>query len=388
MSTVQQPSFAKPRSLRVWQSIHTWSGLICTLFLLILCVTGLPLIFHHEIDQWTGHAPRPPAMPPDTPRSDLDRVVAAGLARVAGLTPQFVFFPDDEPNAVGVSLGVAAASDPADNRTVMVDARDARVLLDPDHGEGVMEVIRSLHVDLFAGLPGKLFLGAMGLAFVLAMISGVVVYGPFLKKYPFGVVRRDRDQRITWLDQHNLVGAAAAVWLIAVGATGVLNSWADLVIQLWRVDQLAAMTAPYRDRPALTGDVSVEAAVAAARRAEPALEVSFVAYPGTLFSSPHHFAVFMRGTEPLTARLLKPVLIDAQASTVTDSRDLPFYVTALLVAQPLHFGDYGGAPLKVIWAVLTCAAIFVLTSGLYIYALRPKNIADDNRRPMVFAGKK
>jgi hypothetical protein len=33
-------------------------------------------------------------------------------------------------------------------------------------------------------------------------------------------------------------------------------------------------------------------------------------------------------------------------------RPMPWYAQALLVSQPLHFGDYGGLPLKLLWAVL------------------------------------
>ena len=41
-----------PRQVRTWYRIHKWTSLLCTLFLLISCVTGLPLIFHDEINRW------------------------------------------------------------------------------------------------------------------------------------------------------------------------------------------------------------------------------------------------------------------------------------------------------------------------------------------------
>jgi len=88
------------------------------------------------------------------------------------------------------------------------------------------------------------------------------------------------------------------------------------------------------------------------------------------FSSPHHYAIFMRGDTPLTARLLKPVLADAQTGAITASVALPWYLTALLVSQPLHFGDYGGMPMQVIWAVLDVVTIVVLASGLYLWWAR------------------
>ncbi|MFW5972828.1 MAG: PepSY domain-containing protein, partial [Bacteroidota bacterium] len=38
------------KAFRAWFEIHKWTSLVSMVFLLMLCVTGLPLIFHHEID--------------------------------------------------------------------------------------------------------------------------------------------------------------------------------------------------------------------------------------------------------------------------------------------------------------------------------------------------
>ena len=37
------------------------------------------------------------------------------------------------------------------------------------------------------------------------------------------------------------------------------------------------------------------------------------------------------------------------------------------MSQPLHFGDYGGMPMQIIWALLDIATIIVLGSGLYLW---------------------
>src|SRR3546814_13794572 len=39
----------KRGTVRAWYWVHKWTSLVCTLFLLMLCVTGLPLIFGEEI---------------------------------------------------------------------------------------------------------------------------------------------------------------------------------------------------------------------------------------------------------------------------------------------------------------------------------------------------
>ncbi len=35
------------RTVRIWRLVHQWTSLISTIFLLLLCLKGLPLIFHH-----------------------------------------------------------------------------------------------------------------------------------------------------------------------------------------------------------------------------------------------------------------------------------------------------------------------------------------------------
>jgi uncharacterized iron-regulated membrane protein len=362
----------RTKTIRTWYGVHKWTSLVCTAFLLLLCVTGLPLIFHHEIDHLLGNEFEPAALPADVPKAPLDRVVAEGSARYPAEFVQFVFWDRDEPELVFLSMAPSRDANPQNNRILVLDGRSAEVLGEPKLQEGFMYIMLKLHTDMFAGLPGKLFLGFMGLLFVIAIVSGVVVYGPFMRKLDFGTVRKDRAARIKWLDLHNLLGIVTITWALVVGGTGVINTWVDLAIQFWRVDQLAAMVAPYRDKPPLVELGSLDAAVATARRAAPDMTPATVAFPGSLFSSNHHYAVFMRGDAPLTARLLKPALIDAQTGALTDTRDLPWYMTALLVSQPLHFGDYGGMPMKIIWAVLDVITIVVLGSGLYLWLRRPR----------------
>ena len=72
----------------------------------------------------------------------------------------------------------------------------------------------------------------------------------------------------------------------------------------------------------------------------------------------------------LTARLHRPVLVDARTHQVTAAPEAAWYMAALQLSQPLHFGDYGGLPLKILWALLDVATIVVLGSGLYLWLRR------------------
>ncbi|HEY9066299.1 MAG TPA: PepSY domain-containing protein [Burkholderiaceae bacterium] len=356
-------------SLKAWAWIHKWTSLVCTLFMLLLCLTGLPLIFHHEIGHLLGTEVEAPAMPSGTPRADMDRVLAAAQSLHPGKVPQYITRELDDDSFWYVTVGDTPLDD-HHQKTVAVDARTAAVLAQPRFDEGFMYVMLKLHVDLFAGLPGKLFLGLMGLLLLLAIVSGVVLYAPFMRKLDFGEVRRERSTRIKWLDLHNLLGIVTLTWAFVVGATGMINTWADLMIKYWQADTLSTLLAPYQKQPLPTTFASLETAVASAEKLEAAMKLGFVAFPGTAFSSPHHYAIFMRGDTPLTSRLFKPVLVDAQTAKITASVELPWYLTALLVSQPLHFGDYGGMPMQIIWAVLDVVTIVVLGSGLYLWWAR------------------
>lgn len=360
------------KAIRGWSKIHTWTSLISTAFLLLLCITGLPLIFYHELDHALYDEVEPAQLAADAPRANLDTVVANGLARIPGQAVQFMFWDREEPEIVMLSLGKTVDSDPENNRLVRLDSRTGEFLDEIDFRSRITYVFYRLHVDMYAGLPGKLFLGLMGLLFCVAIISGVVLYWPSTRKLDFGAVRRERPRIVRWLDLHNLLGVVTVVWALTVGFTGVINTWADLIFKLWQNDQLVEMVGAYKDRTLPQGPTSVEAAVDAARASMPGMEPSFVAFPGNPFTSKSHYAVFMRGETPLTSRLLRPTLIEAETGKLTDSRKLPLYASALLVSQPLHFGDYGGMPLKIIWALLDVATIVVLVTGLYLWFARRK----------------
>ena len=358
-----------PVNVRRWSWIHKWSSLVCTVLMLLLCLTGLPLIYHHEIGHLLGNDVEAPAMPADTPRADLDRVIAAGKALYPNKIMMYMSQELDEPAIWNLTLG----DHPNDEhfKSIAIDARTARFIAEPPiEGGGFMSLMFHLHVDLFAGTWGKLFLGFMGLLLLVAIVSGVALYAPFMRKLDFGTVRHGRTARLKWLDMHNLLGIVTLVWALMVGATGVINTLSDVLLKVWQVTEIAEMTRPYQGQPMPTRLASMQTTIARAEAAEPGMKVGFVAFPGTPFASPHHYGVYMHGDQALTSRLYKPVLVDAQTAAITDRRKLPWYLTALLVSQPLHFGDYGGAGMQFLWALLDVATIVVLGSGLYLWFKR------------------
>jgi uncharacterized iron-regulated membrane protein len=142
------------RSVKTWSWLHKWSSLVCTAFMLLLCLTGLPLIFHHEIGHLTGVEVEAPKMPKGTPHLSLDRVLEVARARHPDCVVQFSSPDDESPDIWFVTLTPTPA--PTDDfRSVAVDARTGQVLAQPRFDQGFMWVMLKLHVDLFAGLAGQ-----------------------------------------------------------------------------------------------------------------------------------------------------------------------------------------------------------------------------------------
>ncbi|HVX75685.1 MAG TPA: PepSY-associated TM helix domain-containing protein [Bradyrhizobium sp.] len=371
-------------AFRRWFWLHKWTSLICTAFLLLICVTGLPLVFQDEIADWLSNDPPYASVPADAPQVSLDQVAATAQKLYPGQTIGSMFIDDDEPKimvAMAPSWAVYNA-DPTSAHWIKFDAHTGKVLRQSKTFNGAggsfLGTMLSLHRNLFAGLPGELFMGLMALLFVVALISGVVVYAPFMRRLDFGTVRTTRSRRLKWLDLHNLTGIVLLAWMVVVGATGVINELSTPLFGLWQLTDVKAILAPYHGKPvpAQSELSSPQAALDTAKAALPGMIASSVTFPGSPFGSPYHYLIWTKGSEALTSRLFSPVLVDARSGKLAAVIEMPWYLRALEVSRPLHFGDYGGMPLKILWALFDLVTIVVLASGLYLWLSRRSSSAE------------
>jgi len=360
----------RPRTIRLWSRVHTWTSLVSMVFLLMLCITGLPLIFHDEIDSLFEDEITAPVMPAETPRASLDRVIEAARKLYPG---QFVLFV--QPHLTEPLVSVAASPTPIPQpgmfHRITFDARTVKVLGEEVPHLDFMDIVLRMHRDMFTGLPGELFLGAMGLVFGLSVVSGIVIYWPFMRRLDFGAIRRT-SPRIKWLDLHNLMGIVTVTWMLVVGLTGAINTLASPLFDIWRAQVLPTILEPYRGKP-VAPIPSIQAAVDTVRGKFSDRIITQIIMPTSgRFGSPQHVIVWTKGATAFTARMLEPVLVDANSIAHVIAPQVPWYLEALQVSRPLHFGDYGGLPLKIIWALLDLVTIVVLGSGLYLWLSKRK----------------
>ncbi len=368
-------------TIKKWFWVHRWTSLICTIFILILCLTGLPLIFGEEIDNYLDPDPPQEVLPANTPMTNVDNLIKESLVKNPGLIPTFAYFDDDEPQiTVHMATSWKQFYTPHSDSTrwMKYDSRTGKLIRESEAlGKKKIDFITlmlDIHRGLFMGLGGELFLGLMGLLFVVAILSGFALYGPFMKKLPFGIVRAKRSPRLKWLDLHNLLGIATGIWLIVVGFTGFFNELSTPLFGIFQMTDVQKMLAPYKGLPpvANTELSSQQKAYDTVAAALPNMQITSLVFPGSPYGSSQHYLIWAKGNTPLTSRLFNPTLVDARNGKLTSVVKMPWYLRSLEVSRPLHFGDYGGTPLKILWSLFDIAAIIVLCSGVYLWFKRKK----------------
>lgn len=352
--------------LNLW--VHRWASLVATLPFLVLCATGIVLIFHEEIDAALGVVPTNTA-PTEARLADClesasrdfpdSRVLSVGLD------------PEGHPGVLLVVMGPPEDTAFDRARLTFYDLGTGRLLGDSDPSATFTGVILKLHAEWFLGPVGRLLGALLGLLVMASLLSGLVIYAPYMRKVAFGAIRRGKGARLTQLDLHNVIGAVVLGWALVVAATGSLLGFSQVAFGLWQYTDLAALRADY----ASEAPVDVRAPPAPVARvigdlqakAPPGWGVRSVLFPGTEFTTPRHYGVVMGGSEGLDARLLDVTLVDAATGEALRKVEMPAYLQALYLAEPLHFGDYGGLALKVLWSLCSLLTLFISANGAWLF---------------------
>ncbi len=351
--------------------LHRWSSLIATLPFLILCITGTVLIFHEEIDHAMGvvpvseHAREMPQRPPSEAVAKVmaaypdERVLSVGID------------PEHHPGVLLVITAPAEARSFEAAKLRFADLVTAQPVGDPDPGATLTGFLLELHAQWFLGLAGELIGALIALLVFVSLLSGLVVYAPYVKRIAFGVLRRGKGARLLQLDLHNFIGAMVLGWALVVTVTGFMLGFGSTAILLWQMTELGELRAeaermePVGARAPPTGIDEAFAAVQAS--APPGWSLQSLIYPATDFSTPRHYTALLGGSEGIAARMFRVVIVDAKTGEIAAAPEVPVYLKAISLSEPLHFGDYGGLPLKLMWTACTWLSLFITVNGAWLW---------------------
>jgi uncharacterized iron-regulated membrane protein len=342
----------KGRSL--WWMVHSWIGLKLSIFLTFILATGTFAVFAHEID-WLAT----PAMRV-SPRSEPVASWGAWAQAAARAAPdarlQTLYAPIDPWFTVEawVSRGKGAPE------RVYVDPWRAEVT--GTHGwANVHRFLRQAHRHLM--LPTKIgtpIVCSLALLLAVSLVSGIVTY----KKWWRGFFRAPRggDGRRMTGDLHRLMGLWS-LWFVALITLTGLWYLVETLGGNAKVPKLPEVAA----RPMPTG-VALDRLVAIARRADPALDIREIRF------MPDNGVIFLGQSSAWLVRdRANAVAVDPATSRVVaqlDGRTLSAHQRISEMADPLHFGTFGGLWTKVIWFLFGALLTAMAVTGTMIYAMR------------------
>ena len=353
----------RPRKAsRVWWRVHQWVGFKLAIFMSFICLTGTLAVVSNEID-WLIQpslrvAPSTVAGEPDWPK-----IYASARAWRPETEVQYLSAP-----VAGAFAATAVIRYPDETLKILHIHPTTGAVQGEATWVGAQRVLRNMHRHV--NLPTKYGVPLVSLLAVLLLISFVTSFWVY-KKWWRGFLKpvRRRDARTAWGDIHRLIGVWSLWFVLLIGLTG-----------LWYLAESLGLDAPIPGNDVVAtsseagddprGAYDIAAALAVARAAQPGLVVKQVGLPmkpgDPLEFAGQHDAYLVR--DRANAVALDPTSL--AVLKVWRGEQLSMHQRISEMADPLHFGYFGGYWTKVPWFIAGVLLTVLSVSGVAIYALR------------------
>lgn len=217
--------------IRIYKSVHTWTGILSGMALFIAFYAGALTVFKEPLTQWAS----PPRVQQLVPLADAPALIAQTLAANPAAAKEFsVHLRETRHVPARMTWQVrdphADDHDEAGTRhyQAWLDTQGA-VQIDEAHPSSLGTLIDILHrvVGLpFDNDPSRWVMGVVSALYALALVSGVIVLLPSLVK-DFFALRVGKNLKRMWLDAHNVVGIVSLPFHIIMALTAVIFAFHD-----------------------------------------------------------------------------------------------------------------------------------------------------------------
>ncbi len=353
---------------RLWQ-LHSWLGLVAGLGLLVIGLTGGVLMFHDELE--TLFNPEAVRVEP-TPAGRLPaaELLAAANRQLPGHEVSGWLFRDTDEARLADLLYVRRHGS-AEWLVATLDPYTGKILAGPRAGtETLTGWLLDLHYTFFAGHAGTLLVGIFGLLLCALGVSGVWLYREFWKH--LFTLRWGRGARLLFSDLHKFIGISSVAFNLIVGFTGAY----------WNITHLAGHWIEGHDddkptpaRRLYAEPLDLDALRADATRRIPGFQPRYLSLP---WEEGDQAALTFWGEVPghfLRGPYGSTVAYDARTHAFTaahDIREAGRWANIVDAFVPLHYGTFGGLPVKILWSLggLTPGALAV--TGFLLWRLRKR----------------
>jgi uncharacterized iron-regulated membrane protein len=345
--------------------VHLWTGIIATLYIILIGVTGSILVFRPELDRLCGLKPWQ-GMAVGATVADLATAVDNLKTAYPGRRIVSVEAPGvDDATFVAVLEGhgrIRIACDPKDG-TVLGEFPRARTWLD---------VVQELHESLMLRRSGRILNGVGAASLLLLNITGIVIWWPGIRNWRRALkVDFRRNWRRINFDLHVAVGVWTILITTVLAVSGVYFAWPRQVFLL--VDSFSPVVTARPPAITVTPDTEapspdLRAMLVRARSVDPRAELGGIAFP---YSPRAPLGIHMRRRQAPGFEYVDTVYFNAYTGDYISTWRYGVNQSAgdwLIWSQvPLHFGRYWGPGVKIIWAAAGFSLPLLTVTGLLMY---------------------
>ncbi|MCO5143999.1 MAG: PepSY domain-containing protein [Oligoflexia bacterium] len=350
---------------------HTYIGLFVAIHFAIFSLTGLLLLFKDEVQsekieqekKWTAE--------------EISTAYFSALEKAKLEFPQdkpLAIYPDDNnKNILHIRMGIDGSTKLRGSRRLKYNLQTGEKITHEETSvSGFYDAILILHRELFLGSNGKLYVGFVGFLYVLMLVSGFFIYGRFMKSRTFGEIRKAKIPKL--VDLHKFVGVVTFGWGLIIGLSGVFLAFNGLLIKIFQMQSLKHLSEQYSGYIASSNESASLANIIRSVFSEKIdSEISYISFPNTEYGIQGHYLILVDSTQAFAQKLSELFVVNNQTAQIAEIVQLPLYLKLVLLSEPLHFGDYGGLFLKIVWAIFTLCSLAVVLFGVYSFYLKRKN---------------
>ena len=357
--------------------VHLWVGIILSLYMIVIAVTGAILVFRPELEALIGLKPWH-NIQATAPYADLAKVIDNVKASYPAGRITSVFTPTE-----GEPTFVALVQDFNRDRTeirVAADPATGTVLGEFPRNETWLRVVTRLHETLLIGPGGRRLNGYGGAFLLLLNITGMVVWWPGIQTWMRAlVVDFRRGWRRVNFDLHRAFGfwtlALTSFWAISgiyFGWPAQTFAWVQKISPIVTVRPPIVSVLPRRDTP----PPDLHAIISQAGVVDPGTTLMGIGFP-TGRRAP--LRILMRRRPGPGYEYADNVFFDPYDGKYLATWRYGINQTLgdwfIWLQIPLHFGTYWGMTVKIIWALAGLAIALLTVTGALMYwnrALRRK----------------
>jgi uncharacterized iron-regulated membrane protein len=346
-------------------AVHSAVGVATGLLLFAVTLTGVTALFRDEVTPWEHPSLR---FEPSEVRS-VDGLLAAHSDRIPEDAEElFLFLPTPHRPSLRVNAHLHGSSSWFD-----IDPRTGEVLPTGQHGFGA--VWRRIHTDALLGRLGRYSIGLLGLLMLMSTATGLLAHRKMFRQ--LFTWRRGRSFRTSSGDLHKLLGVWGSAAHLMFGFTGAILGLLNILILV------SAFVAYGGDKGAAVAAVLGPPLEPSGTRAElpklqPLLERAREEGPPAHWNTlrimaPHDAAAqvevagFPKGTIAMRHSLRFEGRGERNRVHQVDWVHTGPFQRAFGIVQPLHYADFGGGLVKLLYVVLGLCGAFLIGTGLVIW---------------------